>query len=276
MGQRVFLPILVTAALLAAASTPEWSPAQQGTPAETEPPASSSSNRSRTESEESVQLRQEYAARLHKRFMLEREKQLKSLQLQLAADDTPYLVVDLADQELRIMIRTVKVRVFPLLAAELEGQRELFSATRPPPDWANEVFTLAAKSGPVPDVKEIQPQDPQSSAHQGLDPRSITPELLGMEEDEYPSQFTLLYRQGLAVHIGGSATLGDQQKGLLRRGWDRLRSLIVSPELPDTHGLELARFWIHIGMPEEEAHALYPSLFTDMGTMVRLPGDPRL
>ena len=46
------------------------------------------------------ELRRRYAELLQKKFLLEREQQLKTMQITLAETDTPYLFIDMAEQSI--------------------------------------------------------------------------------------------------------------------------------------------------------------------------------
>ena len=220
-------------------------------------------------------LRRKYAERLQKKFLLERERDLKRLQLALAEDDDPYLLIDLADHEIDIVVRTTTVNTVPLLGAEIEGERHLFSAVEPPPDWANRTYNLVGKSGPPPETEKIVP-GAASPAGSEVNPRAVTPQMLGLDEhDDFPARYTLLFADGVAVSIDGIAG-GDGDRSWLERGLDALGDALSAPDLPDVEGVGLVRVWIHLGLEASEAKALYPSLYTGMRAMFRMPGDPRL
>ena len=226
-----------------------------------------------TQESDSDAQRRNYAELLQKKFLLERELQLKRIQLDLAAEDAPYLMVDLAARELRIYVRTTAVKSVPLASAEIEGERRVFSAVDPPPDWANRAFSLLAKSGDIDSPEQVAPGS--GAENDEINPRAVTPELLGLDEEVFPQRYTLLFREGIAVSIGGSG-LSEEEKGWLLRGWETLTGALVTPELPEIEGLEPVQVWIHLRLTAEEAQSLYPSIYSDMRAMVRLPGDPRL
>ncbi len=223
-----------------------------------------------------AEMRAAYARLLQKKLTLEREKRLKELQLSLAESDAPYMVVDLEDRAIRIFVRVVEVQRYPLLSAEMEGERGLFAAGEPPPDWVDRIYELAAKSGPRQEPVRIEPPAPGQKGEE-VDPRSVTPDKIGLDKPpDYPGRYTLLFKEGLAVSLGGQATR-PEERGWVERKLSRLASLVLSPEMPEAPGLDRpAQVWVHAEMPATDAQALYPSLYAGMRAMVRLPGDPRL
>ncbi|MFQ5768245.1 MAG: hypothetical protein ACE5ID_09725 [Acidobacteriota bacterium] len=227
---------------------------------------------------EPAALRARYATLLQKKFLLQRERDLKKLQLKLAQDDAPYLMLDLADDQIKIRIRTTTVLTVPLFTAEIEGERQAFSAASPPPDWALGIFHLAGTSGPP--VKDDQKKDNGAATpvlKQPANPRAVTPEILGLgDPPRYPSRYTLLFKEGLAVTITGGVALQNDEKTWIRRAVDRLAAVLSSPETARLPQSVQAHFWIHLGLEEAAARSLYPSIFTRMRAFVRLPGDPRL
>jgi hypothetical protein len=226
-------------------------------------------------SEEELELRREYAALLRKKYLLERERELKNLQLELSASDQPYLLFDLEENAVFVAVRTMPVKRVPITTAEMEGQRGLFADEGPPPGWVGQTFELLAKSGDLAEPEKITPPDPEETAEE-IDPRAVTPDLVGLEEDpEYPGRYTLLYREGVAVTLSGDV-LSEQERGWIASKLSRLTSVLLPPDVPVVPDLESPRVWLHLTLPESEARDLYPSLFVGMRAMVRLPGDPRL
>jgi hypothetical protein len=226
-------------------------------------------------SEEELRLRREYAARLRKKYLLERERQLKELQLDLSSGDQPYLLLDLEDNTVFVAVRAMPVKRVPISVVELEGRRGLFATEGPPPDWVNQTFELLAKSGDLPEPEKIVPPDAEEDAEE-IDPRAVTPDLVGLDEDpEYPGRYTLLFREGIAVTLGGGV-LTEEERGWIASKLLRLTSVLLPPDVPVVPELETPRVWIHLTLPGEEAQNLYPSIYVGMRAMVRLPGDPRL
>ncbi|MFQ5669441.1 MAG: hypothetical protein ACE5HD_02850 [Acidobacteriota bacterium] len=223
-------------------------------------------------------LRQEYAALLQKKALLERELQLKTLQLQIAQDDAPYLLVDLEDQVLAIYIHTTRLKTFPILTAEIEGRRGFLSTDSPPSDWTDQTFELVAKSGPIEEHPALTPKtDEEREKARTVSPRSVTPDQIGLDQEpQYPSRYTLIYKEGLALNVRGSLALTEREKDWLSRNLDRLTSILLPPEQPEVPDLEPSRVWLYLGLEASQAQELYPSVYTGMKTMVRLPGDPSL
>jgi hypothetical protein len=225
--------------------------------------------------EEELRLRREYAALLQKKYLLERERELKNLQLELSSSDQPYLLLDLEDNAIFVAVRAMPVKRIPITTAEMEGQRGLFAAEGPPPGWVSQTFELLAKSGDLAGPEKIEPPDPEEAAEE-IDPRAVTPELAGLDEDpEYPGRYTLLYREGIAVTLSGGV-LSEGERGWIASRLSRLTSVLLPPDMPVVPELESPRVWLHLTLPENEARNLYPSIFVGMRAMVRLPGDPRL
>jgi len=264
--RRHQLRLLVAGALLC--GLPGQAPAlAQGQPAvESAPDAAG---------EEELRLRREYAALLRKKYLLERERELKELQLELSTSDQPYLLLDLEDNAIFVVVRAMPVKRVPITAAELEGQRGLFAAEGPPSGWVSQTFELLAKSGDLVQPEKIVPPDQEAVAEE-IDPRAVTPDLVGLDKDpEYPGRYTLLYREGIAVTLSGGI-LTEEERGWIASRLSRLTSILLPPDVPVVPDLESPRVWIHLTLPGEEAQNLYPSLFAGMRAMVRLPGDPRL
>ena len=225
------------------------------------------------EDPETTEMRRRYAALLQKKFLLQREMQLKDLQLDLAATDDPYLVIDLEDRELNIYIRATRVRTAPLQTVFIEGERQMFSAAKPPPDWANRTYTVLGKSGPMPDVEKVRPGE-GLGVDESVNPRSVTAEMIGLQEKNLPARYTLVFEEGAAVSIGGEDRLSAAEKTWLERGFEIVGDAIGTPDLPDAADREGIRVWIHVKLDEDEARTLYPTIFSGMRAMFRMPGDP--
>lgn len=210
---------------------------------------------------------------LQKKFLLDREKKLKELQLALAGDDAPYLLFDLADAEIRIIIRTTAVHTIPLERVEIEGERRLFSAVDPPPDWANRTYHLTGKSGPPRQAERIVPGTGAAKTRDD-NPRAVTPEMLGLPAGEdLPERYTLLFDDGMAVTLDGVET---GETSWLERGITKITDVLTPPELPTGDRANSVRVWVRLRLARELSRSLYPSLFTGMRAMFRMPGDPRL
>ena len=70
--------------------------------------------------------------------------------------------------------------------------------------------------------------------------------------------------------------LSEEQRGWIRRVWDRVRGAVSGPELPDGAATGDVKVWVNAAMDGAEAKRLYPSLYTGMRALLRLPGDPPL
>jgi len=217
--------------------------------------------------------RSRYARLLQRKLLLQREAHLKELQLEMAKEDDPYLVFDLEDHEVRVYVRTTPVSQLPLTGAEMEVLALAEDAATPRQDWVDQQLDLVAKSGDQEAPATIQPPAPDSAPSDEVNPRAVTAEIAGLEEITYPSRYTLLYRQGVAVQVMGGSTVAGQG-GWVQEKLERLASLLIPPDLPAAEQMEPVHTWIHLSLTEEQAHALYPLTFAGMRAMVRLPGDP--
>jgi hypothetical protein len=221
-------------------------------------------------------LRQRYVVALEKKAALEREKHLRTLQAQMAEKDDPWLLIDLADRQLHIFVRATSVKAVPFTTLGVEGERHLLGTSPPPDAWADGALELSGKSGPQKEPEKVQPKDP-ATAGAPVDPATLTPEKLGIDKDpDYPDRYTLLFRQGVAVSLGGATSLTEDQKGWIRRAWDKVRTAVSGPEMPRGSEMVPVRVWVYLEIDPKEAKQLYPSLYTGMRTIVRLPGDPAL
>ena len=219
-------------------------------------------------------LRARYSELLATQQRLERERQVKARIEELVAKDDPWLVLDLGTSELHILVRVTVVHTVPLRAVRVEGEKSLFGSEPPPAGWSDGIFDLLGKSGPQREPEKIKPKDPEAPEE---DPATMTPEKLGLVEDpDYPSRYTLVFRQGIAVTLGGGDPLSEEQRGWIRRAWDRVRSAVSGPELPEGAATADVKVWVNAEMDGDTAKLLYPSLFTGMRAILRLPGDPPL
>jgi hypothetical protein len=224
-------------------------------------------------SQDELEQRSRYARLLQRKLLLEREAHLKELQLHLAEEDAPYLVFDLEKREVRIYVRVTPVQHLPLTGAEMEVLAQEEDAATPRQEWIDQALDLVAKSGDQTEAEVIQPPSGGADSAAEINPRSVTAESAGLTDTNYPSRYTLLFRQGVAVHIlGGQTALGEG--GWVQEKLERLASLLITPELPAAEEMEPVHTWIHLTMSEEQARAIYPMTFVGMRAMVRLPGDP--
>jgi len=217
--------------------------------------------------------RSRYAQLLQRKLLLQREASLKELQLHLAETDAPYLVFDLEDKEIRVYVRTTPVAHLPLTDAEIQIKAAAKNSAAASRDWVDQQLDLVAKSGEQEQLAVIQPPANGTTPTPEVNPRSVTAESVGLEDVTYPSRYTLLYRQGVAVHIMGGSTV-PAQGGWVQDKLERLASLLIPPDLPAAEEMEPVHTWIHLRMTEEQAQAIYPLTFVGMRAMVRLPGDP--
>lgn len=229
--------------------------------------------RGQTDAEDEQDRRSRYARLLQRKFLLEREAQLKELQIHLAEQDSPYLVFDLEEKEIRVYVRVTAVQALPLTGAEMEVLTEAEDAISPQRAWMDRALDLVAKSGDQEAAEIIQPRPEGAAAMDEINPRSVTAEIAGLKETTYPSRYTLLYRQGVAVHIVGDQT-ALKEGGWVQEKLERLANLLIPPDLPAADEMEPVHTWIHLTMSEEQARAIYPMTFVGMRAMVRLPGDP--
>jgi hypothetical protein len=222
--------------------------------------------------QDEAELRAKYAALLQQKSVLEREKQIRQLQAELSESDEPYLVIDLEDRAVHVVVRTTTATSIPFESSVIEQD--------PPPAaqadgsaWAQRVFHLGGKSGPAEEPEEILPGE--LADQKDLDPRTITPETIGLDdEEEIPSRYTLLYREGLAIQVGGTA-LRPEQKNWMERLIEKVGTAFSSPELPEAEGAAPVHVWVRIDLKKDQAQVLYPTAFLGMRTVFRLPGDPR-
>jgi len=219
-------------------------------------------------------LRARYAELLATQQRLERERQLQGRIEELVAKDDPWLVLDLATSELHIVVRVTVVRTVPLKDVRVEREKRLFGSDPPPAGWSDGIFDLLGKSGPRREPVKVKPKDPGAPKE---DPASLTPEKLGLQADpDYPPRYTLVFRQGVAVTLGGGDPLSEEQRGWIRRAWDRVRDAVSGPALPEGAATDDVKVWVNAEMEAGQAKLLYPSLFTGMRAILRLPGDPPL
>jgi hypothetical protein len=226
--------------------------------------------------EEEQQERTRYIGLLQKKLLLERETRLKTLQLELATEDDPYLLFDLEDQEVEVHVRVTPVRRLMVDSVEMEVLAAEGAATTTAPDWVDQQLDLVAKSGDGEAPEAGAAPSIPGEDEEDFNPRAVTPEIAGLKDVEYPSRYTLLYRQGIAVHIMGGGPAQEGSGAWVQKRIERLASLLVRPDLPAAEEMQAVHTWIHLTMPEEEAKALYPIAYTGMRAMLRLPGDPRL
>ncbi len=229
--------------------------------------------RAQTDSVDEQERRSRYARLLQRKLLLQREAHLKELQMHLAEEDAPYLVFDLEKQEVRVYVRVTPVQHLPLTGAEMEVLAHAEDAASPQQSWIDQALVLVAKSGDQEAPEVIQPRSEGAAPAAEINPRAVTAESAGLTEITYPSRYTLLYRQGVAVNVvGGNAAL--REGGWVQEKLERLASLLIPPDLPAAEEMEPVHTWIHLTMSEEQARAIYPITFVGMRAMVRLPGDP--
>lgn len=220
------------------------------------------------------QERTRYIGLLQKKLLLEREVSLKTLQLQLAEDEAPYLVFDLEAKEVRVYVRVTPLRSLPLERAEIEVLAAGGGSTTTAPAWMDRQLDLVAKSGDGKAPERMEPQAGGQEKAEDFNPRAVTPETAGLKDPDYPSRYTLLYRQGVAVHILGGGSQSEGGGTWIQERIERLASLLIRPDLPAAGEMRPVHTWLHLALSEEEARALYPIAYTGMRAMVRLPGDP--
>jgi hypothetical protein len=218
--------------------------------------------------------RTRYIGLLQKKLLLERETSLKTLQLELATDAAPYLIFDLEDQEVRVYVRVTPVRGLPVEHTEMEVLAADDATSMAAPAWVDQQLDLVAKSGDGKASKALEPPAIPQEKDEDFNPRAVTPEIAGLQEVEYPSSYTLLYRQGIAVHIIGGGQGQNGSGTWVQERIERLASLLIRPDLPAAEEMQPVHTWIHLTLPESEARALYPIAYTGMRAMLRLPGDP--
>jgi hypothetical protein len=220
------------------------------------------------------QERTRYIGLLQKKLLLERETGLKTLQLQLAEDEAPYLIFDLEDKEVRVYVRVAPLRDFALEEVEMEVLAGEEDSQAMAPAWVDRQLDLVAKSGDGKPPEQMEAPSAPLEEDEDFNPRAVTPESVGLTDEEYPSQYTLLYRQGIAIHIMGGSAPQEGGSTWVQERIQRLSSLLIRPDLPAADEMQPVHTWIHVSLPEAEAKALYPVAFTGMRAMVRLPGDP--
>ena len=84
-----------------------------------------------------------------------------------------------------------------------------------------------------------------------------------------------MFQGGVAVDVRGERQ-APGEKSWLERGLDVVGGAISAPGLPDVPDLDPVQVWIHLGLDSAEAQDLYPTIYTGMRAMFRMPGDPRL
>jgi hypothetical protein len=224
--------------------------------------------------DEEQQERTRYIGLMQKKLLLEREASLKTLQLQLAEDEAPYLVFDLEAKEVRVYVRVTPLRSLPLERAEMEVLAAEGGSAVATQAWVDRQLDLVAKSGDGKVPERIDPQSGGQEKAEDFNPRAVTPETAGLKDPEYPSRYTLLYSQGVAVHILGGSTQLEGGGTWVQERIERLASLLIRPDLPAAEEMQPVHTWLHLVLSAEEARALYPIAYTGMRAMVRLPGDP--
>jgi hypothetical protein len=166
------------------------------------------------------------------------------------------------------------VEHLPLTGAEMEVLAHPENAASPRQTWIDQALDLVAKSGHREEPEVIRPPEKRAAEAAEINPRAVTAESAGLTEVTYPSAYTLLYRQGVAVHVVGGGNAARKEGGWIREKLERLASLLIPPDLPAAGEMEPVHTWIHLTMDEEQALAIYPITFVGMRAMVRLPGDP--
>jgi len=220
------------------------------------------------------QERTRYLGLLQKKIILERETSLKTLQLKLADDAAPYLLFDLEDLEVQVHVRVTSLRGLPVDSVEMEVLAGDDATTMAAPAWVDQQLDLVAKSGDGEAPETVAAPSIPRQEDEDFNPRAVTPESAGLKDVEYPSRYTLLYRQGIAVHIMGGGPAQEGSGAWVQKRIQRLASLLIRPDLPAAEEMQPVHTWIHLTMPEEQARALYPIAYTGMRAMIRLPGDP--
>jgi hypothetical protein len=227
-----------------------------------------------SEADAEQQERTRYIGLLQKKLLLEREASLKTLQLQLAEDEAPYLVFDLEAKEVRVYVRVTSLRSLPLEQAEMEVLATDGDSLVAAPAWVDRQLDLVAKSGDGKAPERVEPPAEPREAAEDFNPRAVTPETAGLKDPEYPTSYTLLFRQGVAIHVMGGSAKQNGGGTWVQERIERLASLLIRPDLPAAEEMQPVHTWIHLTLPEEEARILYPIAYAGMRAMIRLPGDP--
>jgi hypothetical protein len=176
------------------------------------------------------------------------------------AGDLPYLVLDPAQNALRLMLDAVVLREYPVQRLEIGHPRVLFVFEREPPaDWAGRLFS-GGQLDPAPSWgrRELVPPAAESAPAEGeqAEPAIIPPTV----EEAYPAppRYRVRYDDGLTLEIVADQAAAGGGLG----EWLRDVGTALAP------GGETLR--LRVVLPAADAAALYRSLAPD-GRLVVLP-----
>lgn len=160
---------------------------------------------------------------VQKIIQLEKEKNFEKNRLDLANQDSIYMVVDIPARKLAIEIKGVQVRTASILRVEMDQKIALFSHERLSP-WLNEPFSLKKFISTIPKIPIVVKEAPKDTIEaQKLSTKPLPP-------DSSVVYTSLYFNKNLILEINQDAP--PQERELPKVQEYFAKTLEFSPKLP--------------------------------------------